>query len=165
MSYVLSDRPPLTVPIEIAEIIGLNEAIIIQQMHFWCCINRQAGRNLKEGYYWTFNSYEDWQKQFPFWSVPTIKRVINKIEKDGYIITGRFNKFQIDRTKWYRINYKKLSEDTGIYTMEALRKEVRGKKGSPEDMIIDSFHRAGATKQATQEVYDMIGSVITGGKK
>jgi len=30
------------------------------------------------------------------------------LEKNGYIVTGRFNKKNYDRTKWYRISDKKL---------------------------------------------------------
>jgi len=86
----------------------LNEAIIIQQIHYWVMQNQKRNINFENGYYWTYSSYEDLHKQFPFWSVRTIKRTIRKLEKEGYLISANFNKNPFDKTKWYRINYEKL---------------------------------------------------------
>jgi hypothetical protein len=105
---VLSNEQPLMIPPKLASIIGLNEAIILQQIHYWNLLNEESGRNYKDGYYWTFNSYELWKEQFPFWSPKTIQRTINKLEKIGLIVAGCYNKMPIDRTKWYRIDYKML---------------------------------------------------------
>ena len=161
MSYVLSDRPPLTIPLELAEKLGLNEAIVIQQIHFWCCINKEQKRNFRDGYYWTFNSYKDWQKQFPFWSIPTIKRTIGNLEKKSLVIVGRFNKLKIDRTKWYRINYEKLATKEGIYTISALQREIdRNKEEHPEELLVASFRCAGAENEATEEIRQEIRNEI-----
>ena len=54
-----------------------------------------------DGKYWIYNTIEAWHKQFPFWSISTIKRIISNLEKEKLIITGNFNKISIDRTKWY----------------------------------------------------------------
>ncbi len=89
---------------ELAKKIGLNEAIILHQIKYWCDINKSKKVNYVDGYYWTFNTFEQWQEQFPFWSLSTIKRTISKLEKDGYIISSNYNKKGFDRTKWYRIN-------------------------------------------------------------
>jgi hypothetical protein len=108
MSKLLLDSQPLVVIPELAVRIGLNEAIILQQIHYWTEINRRAERNFKDGHHWTFNTYENWQKQFPFWAVDTIKRTITRLEKLELIISGHFNEYQRDRTKWYRVNYPHL---------------------------------------------------------
>ena len=107
-SKLLFNKRPLIVDIDLATAVGLNESIIIQQIHYWLITNEEANRNLHDGFYWTFNSYPEWQKQFPFWSESTVKRAITKLEKQGYLISGNYNKLKIDRTKWYRINYNKL---------------------------------------------------------
>lgn len=108
MDKLLLDEHPLLVMPKLAEKIGLNEAIILQQVHYWNETNKRSGNNLKDGHYWTFNSYEGWQKQFPFWSISTIKRTITNLEKQGLLIVSNYNKLKIDRTKWYRINYETL---------------------------------------------------------
>lgn len=108
MSKLLFKTQPLVVCPELATKIGLNEAIIIQQIHYWVDINTKSKRNFKDGYFWTYNSYPEWKKQFPFWSEPTIRRALTKLERLGYLVTGCYNTLKIDRTKWYRINYPQL---------------------------------------------------------
>lgn len=110
MSKLLFDSHPLVILPELAVKIGLNESIIIQQLHYWLEINKKANRNLKDGYYWTFNSYTDWKKQFPFFSDSTIRRTITKLEKGMLVVSGNYNKLSIDRTKWYRIDEEVLKK-------------------------------------------------------
>lgn len=110
MSKLLFDEHPLVVNVSLAQAIGLNEAIILQQVHYWAEINKKVNRNLKDGHYWTFNTYAEWQKQFPFFSARTIQRTMLDLEKAGYLISGKYNKLGIDRTKWYRVDYKKLDK-------------------------------------------------------
>lgn len=105
---LLSDEEPLLVFPKLACVIGLNESLILQQIHYWIQINTKTGNNFKDGYYWTYNTYEKWQEQFPFWSVATIKRIIKSLKKAGLLITSNYNRIKIDRTKWYRIDYSKL---------------------------------------------------------
>ncbi len=107
-SSVLFNRQPLVVNVDLAEKIGLHESIILQQLHYWIEMNKNAKRNFHKGHYWTYNSYSEWGKQFPFWSEITVKRLILKLEKMGLLIVDNFNKLKIDRTKWYRIDYEKL---------------------------------------------------------
>ncbi|HDE3362671.1 TPA: DnaD domain protein, partial [Staphylococcus aureus] len=55
-----------------------------------------------------FNSYPEWQKQFPFWSLITIKRTIYSLEKQNLLLIGNYNKAKFDKTKWYTINYQTI---------------------------------------------------------
>jgi len=104
MSKLLLDEQPLLIMPQLACKIGLNESIILQQIHYWNQINQKMNNNYRDGQYWTFNSYEKWQLQFPFWSVKTIQRAIGNLEKFKLIISANYNKLKIDRTKWYRID-------------------------------------------------------------
>jgi DNA-binding PadR family transcriptional regulator len=106
MSRLLLDEKPLMVLPKLAASIGLNESIVLQQLHFWL----ERSNHVYEGYKWVYNTYEEWKEQFPFWSESTIRRIITKLEKKGFIITGNFNRSKIDKTKWYRIDYEKLEE-------------------------------------------------------
>ena len=85
--------------------IGLNGAIVLQQLHYWIGKYRKKNRNYHDGHYWIYNTYEDWQKQFPFWSVRTIQRTLNDLEKKELILSANYNKKKFDKTKWYTINY------------------------------------------------------------
>lgn len=108
MSKLLFDEYPLMVSPTLATKIGLNESLILQQIHYWLEINKKANTNNKDGYFGIFNSYDQWQDQFPFWSVSTIKRAISNLEKRKIVVSGNYNKLKTDRTKWYRIDYKLL---------------------------------------------------------
>lgn len=108
MSKLLINEEPLQVLPTLAKKIGLNEAIILQQIHYWNRINEKNNHNFYDGYYWTYNTYEDWQKQFPFWSTRTIQRAINRLEKLKLVVSGNYNELKLDKTKWYRIDYKVL---------------------------------------------------------
>lgn len=110
MSKLLINEPPLQILPTLAGKIGLHEAIVLQQIHYWVDINQKANKNLKEGFYWTYNTYQAWQSQFPFWTLRTIKGIIAKLETQGLLISGNFNKAKFDRTKWYRIDHKRLAE-------------------------------------------------------
>src|SRR4051794_34998350 len=96
---------PLLIQPTLATAIGLNEAIILHQIHYWERINQDAERNFEDGYYWTYNSYPKWQKQFPFFSERTIRRGFDHLIELGLVVTGNYNKIGRDRTKWYRVDY------------------------------------------------------------
>lgn len=109
---------PLVLDRNLAKLIGLNEAIVLNQVNYWIQKNKENNRNYHEGRYWTYNTYEEWTEEFPFWSKDTIKRTFKKLRDMGLIITGRFNIYQMDRTLWYTIDYEKLDELKNIALME-----------------------------------------------
>ncbi len=104
------DVEPLVVNTTIAEILGLNNSIIIQQLHYWVVKNKKNNHNFYDGRYWVFNSYNEWAKVFPFWGIRTIKRIFKELEDANIILTSNYNKMRMDRTKWYTLNYEKLEE-------------------------------------------------------
>lgn len=108
MSYrrnVLIDEQYLALLPTLATRIGVNEAIIVQRIHFWLGVNVKNGRH-HAGRKWIYNTYPEWHDQFPFWSESTIKRTMWSLEKQGIIeSTDSLNRMNSDRTKWYTINY------------------------------------------------------------
>lgn len=109
MTSLLLDEPPILVMPTLATIIGLNEAIILQQIHYWIKNKERSQQDYINGHYWVYNTYEQWQQQFPFWSIRTIRRTITKLENEGLLLSGNFNKAGFDKTKWYSIDYDKLN--------------------------------------------------------
>lgn len=98
---------------EIACKIGLQEAIVLQQIEYWIKTNEKAEKNFHDDHYWTFNSLEDWARQFPFWSKKTTQRTLEKLREQKILITSNeYNRRQNDQTLWYRIDYEKLKEIT-----------------------------------------------------
>lgn len=90
----------------LAKIIGLNEAVFLNQLHYW----KQRSKNERDGFVWVYKTYLEWQYELPFWSNATIRRVISSLEKQDLLVsTSEYNKMGIDKTKWYRINYENLT--------------------------------------------------------
>lgn len=104
MSGLLINESPLQVLPTLACAIGLNEAVIVQQMHYWM----KDSRHFYDSRRWIYNSVAKWQKQFPFWSEATIKRALGSLENQGVIVSGNYNRDPRDRSKWYSISYEVL---------------------------------------------------------
>ena len=94
----------------LAKKVGLNGAIVLQQVHYWLEQKRTRKEPQQDGRHWVYNSFSKWGEQFPFWSERTIKRTFAELEKSGLLLTGNYNKRGFDRTKWYSIDYEKLHE-------------------------------------------------------
>lgn len=109
MSKLLIDEYPLQVLPSLATAIGLNEAIILQQIHYWL----KDSDKIHDEKAWTYNSVSGWQKQFPFWSESTIKRALNNLRKMELLeVTDKYNKLPMDKTLWYTIDYQTLNRLT-----------------------------------------------------
>ena len=105
---LLIQEPPLQVLPSLAILIGLNEAIVLQQIHYLMRISDHVYNGQK----WVCLTFEEWAcRHFVFWSVATIKRVFNRLEKQKFILsTNAFNANGFDRSKWYSIDYGQLDE-------------------------------------------------------
>ncbi|WP_053367810.1 conserved phage C-terminal domain-containing protein [Bacillus sp. FJAT-27245] len=133
MSKLLFDDEPLLIHPTLAVKIGLNESIVLVQLNYWL----EKKLNMIDGRSWVYNTYSDWQKQFPFWSEGTIKRVFKSLEDFGYVISGNFNRTKMDQTKWYTIDYEKLKELDEDEHGEVSRATKPLKKKMDEDIPFD----------------------------
>lgn len=108
MNNLLFDEPPLVLQPKLAIVLGdLEEAVILQQVHYW--IKKKA--NIRDGYSWVYNTMAEWQKQFPWIkSDKTLRKKFKSLEDKGLLVTGNYNKAKFDRTKWYRIDYDAFSQ-------------------------------------------------------
>lgn len=118
MCKLLYDEPPLTVLPSLAVVVGLEEAIVLQQVHYWLIRKRESGQDYRNERYWVYNSYEKWQEQFPFWSERTVRRIINRLESGGLLLSDNFNKAAFDKTKWYTIDYEELDRRIAAHEQE-----------------------------------------------
>ena len=111
MANILYEIEPRIINTKLARIIGLNEAIVLQQLHYWIEKNKAADKNYNDGRYWTFGTVQEYRdRDFDFWSYETVKRVFAKLVSMGLVVTGNYNKMKIDMTKWYAIDYAVLDE-------------------------------------------------------
>ncbi len=89
--------------VEIAELVGVNAAIVFENLAFWVGRNKELGINLHEGRYWTYNSRKEYQRQFPYLGEKELRNAFNALTQAGLILVGSFNKLGFDRTLWYTL--------------------------------------------------------------
>ena len=110
---LLFDEQPIVFDRTLAREIGDRHATVLQQVHYWIEVNRKKKNKevYKDGYYWTYRSIKKWhEEEFDYLSFSTVRRTFDDLIEDGYLITGEYNKFGADRTKWYRLNKDKISK-------------------------------------------------------
>lgn len=156
MSRLLIDEYPMMVLPSLSNKIGLEAAIVLQQINYWLRLNQEAERTdtFRDGHWWILNTIEEWQaKQFTWWSVSTVKRILSSLENMGLVISGRFNKNPYDHTKAYTINYtavEKLSlldiscvTKTRTEIIKAVKKFCLGESNLAQSVDPDRDHRSG----------------------
>lgn len=135
---------------EIALKVGMNEAILLQQVHYWLQISEHEFKGRK----WVYNTYKDWQKQFPYWSLNTVKRIVARLEKMGLLLSDNFNRVKMDRTKWYSIDYEKLAqldESFAVEKIDEVKVENAETLWSDEDEIDEVFICSNVADEYTKE--------------
>jgi len=125
VSKLLVDESPYLILLpQLAVKIGVNEALVLQQVHYWIWLYTKKGdkRHFHDGRYWVYNTPEGWQKDnFPFWGERTIRRALDslrkpykpklgekKVERGPLLLVGKYNRKRYDRTLWYSIDYDEV---------------------------------------------------------
>ena len=95
--------------LSLLEVLGqgkVNEALVLQQVDYWCTINKRNDEYYIDGAYWTFSSINMMLKRdFPLcFSYDTLKRVLTNLEEENFLITKKHK-----NGKLYRVNYNKIS--------------------------------------------------------
>ena len=131
-SRLLIDDYPLVVSRRLATIIGLNEAVVIQQIHYWVDLFRTSDKrdHYHDGHWWVYNSVRQWREDnFPFWSDDTIRRALqrllkpftplserdHRIERPALVVSANYNRARYDKTLWYRVLYQELDDTIERY--------------------------------------------------
>jgi hypothetical protein len=108
-SNLLINEPPLEVIPSLAVKIGLNEAIALQQLHYWLNDPKNSGRVDEDGNKWVYNTYAEWHDDnFPFWSEDKIQRIFLDLKAAGLVIIKQLDAKRRDMRNFYRIDYDQL---------------------------------------------------------
>lgn len=142
MSKLLLDESPLVIIPSLAKKIGLNEAIILQQIHYWI----QSSKKVINGIKWTYNTFEELEDQFPFWSQKTIKRTIYSLRDMGYLLIENHSADKRDKTNWYSINYDLLSDGNSEKDSEIWCPDASGQNDPMEEDKMTRSHRDKMTR-------------------
>jgi hypothetical protein len=99
-----SSQSILIVCPDLAVVLGRTEAELLQQIHYWL----GKSKNIIDGIHWVYNTYQQWQSQFPFLSDRTIRRAIRHLEDLGILKSDRKEASRWYQRKWYTIDYEAL---------------------------------------------------------
>jgi|GEM_PF-5486943 len=94
---------------KLAEIIGINESIMLSYIHEIYQAGSEEGLEY-DGYKWVKLPMSDLIRGLRFWSGSTIKRIIASLEEKKVLISIVKNDDLFDRTKSYRIDHDLLDK-------------------------------------------------------
>lgn len=109
-SPLLINESPLQVLPSLAVALNdVSEAIILQQIQYWLR-NPKSGRIGEDGRKYVRDTFDEWQAQFPWLSLSSIKRKLSDLKDKKIVMTANLNKSSFDRTQWYSIDYDRLNQ-------------------------------------------------------
>jgi hypothetical protein len=159
MSRLLINESPLQVLPSLAVVIGLNEAIVVQQVHYWLGMNGVG--EIKNGHKWVYNTIQQWQAQFPFWSTDTVRRTLVSLREKRVLIGERLADNAFDKTMYYRIDYDVLASfDDGILPSSDGGNLPSSAKAKPKHLLdrtettTETTHRKVAARPSLPEWLD-----------
>ena len=89
---------------EIAKEVGVNAAVILENIAHWVFRNQVSNKNHFDGHYWTYNSNAAMAELFPYMNARQVRYALDALRKAGLILTGNYNKSRYDRTLWYTVS-------------------------------------------------------------
>ena len=148
MSKVLIDEYPLVFSPTLAAQYGLNDAIVIQQIHYWSKKNKPS----QDGYVWVYQTIPQWQKQFPFWSERTIFSILKRLRDSGILYAEKKDDNPLVHTLYYRLDYSKFADSISQDLQPPSRKTCENTiyKETNKDYIdsFEVFYKAYPNKKA-----------------
>lgn len=110
-SNLLTNDSPMQLLPSLAGLMGEDCALFTQQLHYLL----SHSKNNKEGRYWVYNTLDEWNAHFFWWSKATLRRIISRLkalEIDGevyhVIISKNLNDCKLIKRLWYTIDYDEL---------------------------------------------------------
>jgi hypothetical protein len=92
----------------LVQVIGKSATLFLQQVHY-SLTHPNFGKDI-EGCRWVYHTLEEWVEKIKIISKSTLKRSISYLKKIGVLCIKHLSFKKSDRTNWYSINYKALSD-------------------------------------------------------
>ena len=122
--------------IEVAQMVGVNAAVLLENIAHWCEHNQANRTNFHDGHYWTFNSMKAFEKLFPYIKSRGIRTALDKLKDGGLIVVGNYNKSPYDRTQWYALT-EKAEALLGMSTSICQKRQIKTSDASNESVTND----------------------------
>ncbi|MBE9130009.1 hypothetical protein IQ258_28715, partial [Coleofasciculus sp. LEGE 07081] len=133
---LLSPEKPLIVLPQLSAAIGLNEALILQQIHYWV---EKAGELKNDGFKWFYKTYKKWAVELPFLSIGTIRRAIAVLRERGLILVEQHSLKTLYRANWYTVNYEAVQELLESICPKQARRDAKSDRVDVINMSIPPY--------------------------
>ena len=106
-THLLLNEKPLMVLPSLAKYFGINESIILQQIHWVIEIKQEHedDRTDHDGFTWCKYTLAQWQSKLGWLTTDGIYRLLKRLEEKTIVRSCKPNAGKRDQTKWYRIDY------------------------------------------------------------
>ena len=95
--------------VKVAEVVGVNKALLLQYIEFWVEKNRANDVGIYEGKAWVYHTANGFAQIFPYMKPNTICKYLIELENDGYIVSMKNpdkSKNRNNQTKFYTLTQK-----------------------------------------------------------
>jgi hypothetical protein len=100
---LLLDESPVFVQPSLVRRLGLLEAAIVQQLHYWS----QRATRTHEGHVYVYKTYQDWSDEIGV-SAKAARGAMDRLRKEGVVVGIQNPTDARDRTLWWRIDHDVL---------------------------------------------------------
>lgn len=100
---LLLDEPPLVVQPSLVRALGLPEAVVLQQLHYWL----QRATAQQGGCMWVYKTYDEWAYETGL-TAKAARGALDRLRKADVVITATNPNDSRDRTLWWRIDHDRL---------------------------------------------------------
>lgn len=107
-SKLLLDEQLLCYQPALVRRLGLTEAAIVQQLHYWA----QRSTNVHDGHRWVYKTYSDWSDEIGI-SSKAVRGALDRLRAREIVIAEQSPVNPLDRTLWWRIDHSKLNDEPG----------------------------------------------------
>jgi hypothetical protein len=127
--------------LSLLEVLGqgkVYEALVLQQVDYWCTINKNKNEHYFEGSYWMFSSVKKMlERDFPLcFSYDTLKRTLINLEEANFLITKKYKNGKLYRVNYNKISFNKnLKSDKNITKNESDNQNSRLVQNAPTEKI------------------------------
>ncbi len=112
-AVLLYDEPPIAVSPTLCRILGVQEAVFLQQLHFRLSLKKADPvtyeRYRVDGMDWVYWTYDQLLREIPIGkSNDPHKRIIKRLRQMGILLVRQLKAAEWDRTNYYSIDYRVL---------------------------------------------------------
>ena len=149
---LLTNESPMQLLPSLAGLMGADCALFTQQLHYLL----SHSKNHKEGRYWVYNTLDEWNAHFFWWSKATLRRIISRLkalEIDGeiyhVIISKNLNDCKLVKRLWYTIDYDELER---LIPLATAKKQLLQEKILKSSMTVADNNNEKTSKQNSKNI-------------